>query len=255
MTISRTKQSLDQPAKFLLGGALLTVLAISLAQPAAADVLSPYKAVYEVNRGNIMLGDTTFTLTEKGGDCYLLQGLAEPKGIAAMFAGKMTESSHFCMIDGQIRSQKYQVHKENGDDDDNYTLRFDWGNNMVRTGKDKPRELPADGLDRTVMEIAMRRLLVQAGDKLPTTPFIFLMVEDDEIQPYSFQITGTEKIATPAGRFETVKVERVNAEKRQFRLWLARDLDYLPVKVERQKKGKDPIRMTLRDLPKSPAKQ
>lgn len=230
-------------------------LLFSLALPATADVLSPYTAVYEVNRGNIMLGDTTFNLNKQEGDCYLLEGVAEPKGIAAMFAGKMKESSHFCVENGRIRPHKYNVEKEKGDDDDNYTLKFDWGNKLVRTNNDKPRELPTDGLDRTVMEIAMRRLLAQAGDKLPTDPFIFLMVEDDEIKPYRFKITGEEKVATPVGRFNTVKVERLNAGKREFRLWLAPELDYLPVKVERQKKGDAAIRMTLRELPKSPASQ
>lgn len=233
---------------------LALLCATGLSLPAVADVLSPYTAVYEVNRGNIMLGDTTFTLDRKEGDCFQLQGVAEPKGIAALFAGKMTESSYFCLVDGHIKSQKYRIEKENGDDDDNYTLRFDWGNQLVRTNQDEPRELPADGLDRTVMEIALRRLLANAGNKLPTAPFIFLMVEDDEIQPYRFQITGTETVATPAGRFSTVKVERINAEKREFRLWLARDLDYLPVKVERQKADEDPISMILRELPRNPAK-
>lgn len=238
---------------YRLSTLLLSAGLLTASLPASAEVLSPYEAVYEVNRGNIMLGDTTFTLKKKDDNCFLLQNVAEPKGIAAMFAGKMTESSHFCVIDDQIRSQKYRIEKENGDDDDNYTLHFDWGNKMVRTDKNKPRELPADGLDRGVMEIAMRRLLVKAGDKLPDAPFVFLMVEDDEIQPYRFQITGTEKIATPVGRFDAVKVERLNAGKRQFRLWLAKELDYLPVKIERQKKDKDPIRMTLRALPQSPS--
>lgn len=238
-------------AQFAIAGAMI----LGLPSLAFGEVLAPYKAVYEVNRGSIMLGDTTFTLKNESDNCYQLKGVAQPMGIAAMFAGKMTESSHFCVENGKIRPQQYSFHKENGKEDDNYTLKFDWGNHMVQTDQNKPRELPADGLDRTVMEIAMRRLLVKAGDKLPTTPFIFLMVEDDEIQPYRFQITAHEKVATPAGRFNTVKVERINAGKRQFRLWLAKELDYLPVKVERQKKGKEPIRMTLRELPKEPATQ
>lgn len=233
--------------------AALLLLLPGLSLPVSADVLSPYKAIYEVNRGNIMLGDTTFTLQKQDGECFLLEGVAEPRGIAAMFVGTMTESSHFCIENGQIRSQKYRLHKEKGDDDDNYTLRFDWGNQLVRTNNDDPRELPTNGLDRTVMEIAMRRLLARAGDRLPTAPFIFLMVEDDEIKPYRFQITGREQIATNAGRFDTVKVERINADKREFRLWLAPGLDYLPVKVERQKRGSDAIRIILRELPKSPA--
>lgn len=235
-------------------GRLITLLLmLGLSLPAGADVLTPYKAVYEVNRGNIMLGDTTFSLSKKDGDCYLMENLVQPMGIAAMFAGEITESSYFCVENGQIRSQQYRIHEENGDEGDNYTLKFDWGNQLVRTNNDKPRQLPTDGLDRSVMEIAMRRLLAQAGDKLPTASFIFLMVEDDEIKPYRFRITDREPVATRVGRFDTVKVERVNADKREFRLWLAPELDYLPVKVERQKKGSAPYRMILRELPKSPA--
>lgn len=233
--------------------AVTLLLLLGLSLPVSADVLTPYKAVYEVNRGNIMLGDTTFSLNKKDGDCYMLQNVVVPKGIAAMFAGEITESSYFCVENGQIRSQQYSIHDENGDEDDNYTLKFDWGNQLVHTNNSKPRELPTDGLDRSVMEIAMRRLLAQAGDQLPTTPFIFLMVEDDEIKPYRFQITAREQVSTRVGRFDTVKVERLNAGKRDFRLWLAPELDYLPVKVERQKKGDSAYRMTLRELHKSPA--
>lgn len=222
-----------------------------------AGVLSPYQAIYEVNRGSIMLGDTTFTLSSDGDHCYKLQGVAEPKGLAALFAGRMTEKSHFCVDNGRIRSQHYSVHKEGGDDDDSYTLQFDWGNKLVTTGASEPRELPAEGLDRGVLELVLRQTLARhikdpAGE-LPDDPFIFLMVEDDEITPYRFQVTGRETLTTPIGRFETILVERTNSSRRQFRMWLAPELDYLPVRLERQKKDKEPIRMNIRKLPLSPA--
>ncbi len=226
---------------------------------AQADVFSPYQAVYEVNRGNVMLGDTTFTMTRDKGDCYRIQGVAEPKGLAALFAGRMTEQSYFCVENGHIRSHKYSISREGGDDDDNYTLRFDWGNQLVTTDNNDPRELPAEGLDRTVMELALRQQLARhlqlANGELPQKQFVFLMVEDDEIKPYRFQVTGRETIRTPAGRFDAVKVERTNSQKRQFRLWLAPELDYLPVLLERQKKDKPAVRMLLRKLPQNPAAQ
>lgn len=225
-------------------------------QSANAGVFSPYQAVYEVNRGSVMLGDTTFTLRKKEDGCFHLKGVAEPKGLAALFAGRTTEQSHFCVENGRIRSQTYSISREGGDEDDNYTLHFDWGNHLVTTGVSQPRELPAEGLDRTVMELALRQqLATHLNDddaELPGKPFIFLMVEDDEIKPYRFQVTGKEVVPTPVGRFHAIKLERINSGKRQFRLWLAPALDYLPVRMERQKKDKPPIRMLLRKLPVSP---
>ena len=233
---------------------LLLCLAFT-ALPVQAEVFSPYKAVYEVNRGSIMLGDTTFSMQPAEKNCFHIKGIAEPMGLAALFAGKTTEESHFCLENGHIRSQKYRLEREGGDEDDSYTLRFDWGNQLVTTDKGESRELPAEGFDRTVMELALRRQLARHFKKsqsLPDKPFIFLMVEDDEIKPYRFQVTGRETINTAAGRFDTLRIERVNSDKRQFRLWLAPELDYLPVRLERQRKDKPIISMTLRNLPLSP---
>ncbi len=224
---------------------------------AQADVLSPYKVVYEVNRGSVMLGDTTFDMRHEKDDCYQIQGIAEPKGLAALFAGKTTETSLFCIEDGRIRSQKYSIMRDGGDDDDSYTLQFDWGNQLVTTNSNEPRELPADGFDRTVMELALRQQLAKHfesnGNELPANPFIFLMVEDDEIKPYRFQATGRESITTPIGTFNAIKIERINSKKRQFRMWMAPELDYLPIRLERQRKDKPVISLQLRALPLSPA--
>ena len=235
---------------------LLLSLTLIFAPQSIAGVFSPYQAVYEVNRGKVMLGDSTFTLKHTEGDCYHLKGIAEPKGLAALFAGRMTEESHFCLENGKPRSQKYRVTREGGDDDDNYTLRFDWGNQLVTTDKSEPRELPAEGFDRTVMELALRQQLARhfkKTEELPSKDFIFLMVEDDEIKPYRLKVVGRETIATPAGRYEAIKIERQNSKRRQLRMWLAPELDYLPVLLERKKKDKPPIRMILRALPQSPA--
>ena len=236
------------PLRWLPGALALALGAL----PAQAGVLSPYKAVYELSRGKMMLGDTTFTLARDGNTCYRLHGVAEPMGLAALLAGKTEEESRFCEVDGRLRAQSYKRTQQNGDKDDSYSLRFDWGNRMVTTNGGASRELPPDGLDRGLMEISLRRLLKQAGGEAPREPFVFLLVEDDEITPYSLQVTGREPVSTPVGRFDTLKVERLNPGKREMRLWLAPELDYLPVKVERQKKGDPAVRMILRELPQSP---
>lgn len=237
-----------RPVVMLLAGVAL----LSSYGGAHAGVLSPYKAVYELSRGKMMLGDMIFTLQADGENCYRLHGVAEPMGLAALLAGKTTEESRFCEVDGRLQAQSYKREQQNGDKDDSYSLRFDWGNRMVTTNGGDARELPPDGLDRGLMEVSLRRLLANTGGK-SKEPFVFLLVEDDEVTPYSLQVTGRENVSTPVGRFNTVKVERVNPGKRQMRLWLAPELDYLPVKLERQKENDPAVRMILRELPQSPA--
>lgn len=223
--------------------------------PAAADVLMPYRAVYEVAHGKMMLGDTTFSLTpdpDAGKDCHVLKGLAQPMGLAALLSAPMHEESHFCVENGQLRSMSYRVQRDGGGKNDNYSLSFDWGNRMVTTEGQEPRELPPGGLDRSVMELALRHELERSGDKLPTEPFVFLRVEDDEIKPFSLQVKGRETVTTPVGQFETIRVERVNDPRRKFRIWLAPQLAYLAVKIESQKDDKPVMRMVLHELPLSP---
>lgn len=243
--------------KPLLLRPLCAALLLITTTPALADVLSPYRAVYEVTHGKMMLGDTTFSLTPDkatGTACHVLSGVAKPMGLAALFSGPMTEESHFCLEDGQLRSKRYRIQREGGGKNENYSLSFDWGNRMVTTEGQEPRELPAGGIDRSVMEIALRRELARAkGGPLPAEPFVFLRVEDDEIKPFTLQVTGRETLKTPLGRFDTVRVERINDPKRKFRLWLAPSLDYLPVRIENQKGNKPVMRMNLRELPVSPS--
>lgn len=235
--------------------ALLMIGCLSYAGATRADVLSPYIAVYEVSHGSIMLGDSTFMLVHfpaLGEDCYQLQGFADPMGLAALLTSPIHELSRFCVENGRLQSRYYRIARKGGDRDENYSLMFDWGNHQVTTNGEKPRSLPTEGLDRMVMELKMRRLLEKNGGAVPDEPYVFLQVEDDEIKPFAMQKAKNEVMTTPAGRFDTILMHRVNDPKREMRFWLAPKLDYLPVRVEFQKKGKTKNSFVLRSFKRLP---
>lgn len=232
----------------------LAALLLSAAAPAADEkfatpVLTPYVAVYSVSWGGTTLGDGVITLApQMERDCYRFDSQTKPVAPVRWFYGSPRETSQFCVENGQVRARHFEYHNDKRDKD-NFTLDFDWQALRVKTlkgGELTQRELPAEAYDRFVMQQAVRLwVIAHAADSNPQ-PVEFVMVDDDRITTYRFAITGRETVETPAGKFETLKVERVDDPRKTLRSWLAPARDYVPVKIERVEDGKVKLRMLLK---------
>jgi hypothetical protein len=223
-----------------------------VASQAMAGVLSPYSAVYEISREGMVLGEVRYTLAPADGECFRFEGVAKPVGLAKFLAGNTHEESRFCVQGGKIRSQTYRISQDGGDEDENFSLNFDWAKNVVRTNDSPSRPLPDSGIDPMVLQLAVRKQLKDqngAADR----PIRVMVIENDKQKEYELTLTGEEDIKTAVGTVRTVRLERLNDRKRQLRFWLAPSLDYLPVRIERQKKDGPGFRMKLVSLPDSPA--
>lgn len=235
--------------------ALLAVLLTAIALPAAAGVLSPFEAHYKVQRGSLGLGTTEFSLS-RDGDCYRYHGVARPSALVSLFIGTVTDDSRFCVEDGQVQPQHYE-HVRAGDAEDSYSLAYKNGQVTYksRAGEARTFEAPADALDPSVIQIAARLWVAGADQPTKLPNKTFAMVDEDEVKHYELAVRDGGRIETPAGAWPTLLVERVDDPDRSLRFWLAPGLDWLPVKIEYQKKDDPVIRMTLEKLPKSPAKE
>lgn len=234
----------------MLRHGLLGLLMLIAGSVHGADSLAPFTAIYQVDRDGTRLGHARFTLSPQGENCYLYHGVATPEGLAAFLAGKTVEESHFCMQGGKIRPLSYRSEESGGKD--NYTLKFDWVNRLVRTDGGAPRKLSAEGVDPLSLQIALRKVLSDANGATSSDPIRLLVVEDDEEKAYSFRTLGREAIETPIGKFDAIRLDRSDDSKRKLRLWLAPELAYLPVQVERQKGGGAVTRLRIETLPDSP---
>jgi hypothetical protein len=234
-----------------LAGQALAGLLLALPGLGWGGVLSNFTAIYQVERDSTFLGRARFTLSAQGENCYLYQGAAKPEGLAALLAGKTVEQSHFCIIGGKIRPVSYRT-EEDGAKSDSYTLSFDWANHLVRTDGGEPRRLNSGSVDPLSLQIALRKLLSDTGDEPPQQPISLVVVEDDRVKDYRFKVVGREVLATPLGKLDTIRIDRSDDSKRQLRLWLAPALDYLPVRVEQQRRGRAVTRMKIETLPDSP---
>lgn len=218
------------------------------------SALSPFVAEYKLSKGFLPLGQARFTLYATGNHCYRYHYRAEATGVVGIFRNDIiTETSDFCVVNGQFRSQSDRfVHTGDGKDD-NFALRFDWQNMTVSDGHGHTRKLPPHAMDRQTMQLWLRQKLADAGTHLPSRAFPVTIVDQDHTTTYQVKLESRKQVTVGAGTFDTVVLDRVDAKDKRVRFWLAPKLAYLPVKVEQSKKGSSmPFTLELTKLPESP---
>lgn len=226
---------------------LLTLFS-GLAQ-AAEPVLTPHSSTYDVEWSGITLGEGSITLaptTEK--DCYRFESTTQPVGLVQLLYGAPYELSLFCLKDGIIRTSHYEFTLKKGSDK-NFSMDFDWPKRKVKTlqeGNLSVRDVTDDTYDRFVLREVVRQWVRRNADKLKTgDELLFKMMDDDSLNDYRFVYQGRETVKTPAGEFETLRVDRVNDPNRVLRAWIAPKRDYTIVALEQYRNGKVDLRLLL----------
>lgn len=237
-----------------LAAALAAASLLLTAPPAAADVLSPFEAHYRVKRGGMGIGTTVFSLA-RDGECYRYAGEARPNALVSLFVGKVTDESRFCVRGGRVTPRHFE-HVESGDDEDSYTLTFADGRVTYksRAGEAHSFDVPDGALEVFVIHVAVRLWMAGSAEPAELANRAFTVVDEDEIKRYELAVRDGGRVDTPAGTWDTLIVERVDDPDRRLAFWVAPALDWLPIRVEHQKRDDPVIRMTLSKLPRSPAK-
>lgn len=215
---------------------------------AGEPALPELHLTYAVTWKGIGLGEATITLAQDGdAGCYRYESLTDPVGLVRMFYGKPHETSRFCIRDGRVVPQHFAFDNPK-QPEDSFTLAFDAAAGKVRDGAGQVREIPPNAQDRFGLQQAVRLwVLEQLRKDDPGAGRVeFAMVDDRRIKVYRFAVTGREAIEIPAGRFDTVRVERVDDPNKSTRFWLAPSVHYMPVKVEQIRRGKSELRMVLK---------
>lgn len=230
---------------------LVLIFALLASTASQAAVTDSFTAHFDVQRGSLALGTTTFSLA--AGDregCYVYSGQANPNALVRLFLGDVTDESRFCINNGVIQPQHF-FHRIQGNEKKSYTLDFDWQTHRVtyssESGKTATRKLDTTALDPLSIHIAARRWVAESNDPDSLGEADFPMVDEDEIKTYRLRATDGGTIETPGGRFDTLRVDRVGDNKR-LTFWLARDADWIPVRVEQQKDDDGTFQMNLTSL-------
>lgn len=226
---------------FILSGLLLLISSqASFAFPPA------FQADYTVKKGSMTLGSLKTTL-KYSGNKYSYHKKTKATGLAALLTGiKVTENTDGTFSGQQLRPQNY-LFKQSRHGKSKIDKTAFRGNKVAGSYKGKPYHFTIKNgtQDRASLELMLAQDLSQKKKSLN-----YQIIGRGEQQEYKFQRIGQEKIKTPAGTFNTVKVRVIRkGGKRDTTFWMAKELGYIPVKVVHREK-KDLITSVIKKYKK-----
>lgn len=199
-------------------------------------------ADYTLSRGALSLGRANFSLTELGNDCFRYAYDARPSGLARMFIGEINEISEFCVVDDQIQPRMFSFRRADRARD-NYVLHFDLSKNEARTEDGRVQSFEGPVIDRLALQLVVQRWVMAQQGVPSDQEFSVTQVEDDRIRTYRFRIMAREALRIGNQTIDTVRVERVDSDRRSIRIWAAPADDWQVVQVEHIEKGSVQFRM------------
>ncbi|WP_293393217.1 DUF3108 domain-containing protein [Nevskia sp.] len=235
--------------KTLLAGLLAAMIGMAGSVQAAAVVDAPLPAlnlVYSVNYGGIGAGEADVSLKpDAKAGCYIYETKTRPVGFIKMLFGSPNQVSRFCVEGGVVRSQRFESVLEK-DEEQSYVLDFDYAKRQVIDENGVVREIPSEAVDSFALQQAVRLWVAKhAADATPPIAE-FTMVDRKNLTHYQLKLAGRETIKTPAGNFDTIRLERIDNPDKIGRFWLAAERDWMPVKIQTKSGNKPTAVLTLK---------
>ena len=203
-------------------------LLISLAFPLAGSAQGPGQVRVEIEYDLKRNGKTVAEIVERlehGNGVYHLTETWKGKGVYALLGRAKRMSAGTLGADGP-RPNEYTDERSGRD---TQRVWFDWkANTITRRYKGPPRTepVPADTQDRLSFLLALS-FRSQKGE-----PISFHVADGRGMSRHTYKPDGRERLAIPAGQFETLKVVRRNEGSGEVaEIWLAASRSYLPVRI------------------------
>jgi len=211
----------------------------------AEQTPTPFEAEYKVTKGIMSVGTTKRRLVDQGNGSYLFESITKASGVAKLFtSGTVVERSHWHWSDNKFVPLEYEYHNSGAQKRD-VKLKFDWVTMQVTNiinGEPWTMKIAENTLDKLVYQLAIMYDLSEGEESL-----LYQVADGGKTKTYDIKITKEEKVAIEFGKFNTTKIVRTLND-RKITMWCAKELRYLPVKIERRTKGDTPIVAELVDL-------
>ncbi|MEM9055951.1 MAG: DUF3108 domain-containing protein [Pseudomonadota bacterium] len=219
---------------------------------AAAVALDSWTADYRVQYGGSTVGEAHFELTDLDTvGVRRLESRTKAKGIARLLRSReVVESSTFTAGLG-LRPLAYRFEDGTRRGKKNMQIDFDHERAVALSlyqGDTYELELDCEVHDRVLVILAMMRDAA-ADDLAPG----YRVADKREVKTYQLEGPLRETVETPVGAFETLHyTRRREGSSRVMEMWLAPELDYLPVRMRHSKEGKETARLELTASSKLP---
>ncbi|MEM6810204.1 MAG: DUF3108 domain-containing protein [Pseudomonadota bacterium] len=227
--------------------------------PTAPVGLTPHAAEYKVKVSGV--GGRLTTRLERRGDDFEALHVIEATGFAGLFArGEVRELSRFSDFGRGLLPLHYEA-RNTLRQDSGANLDFDWDGGRVtgsvfEEGTNTSIDVALDEpmFDRLAVQYRLMSDLalggieaLEADDDAPGRAS-YILFDVDESDTLDITPIGARAIKTRAGTFDTIGVQhQKQGSSRRTLLWLAPELDYLPVLIEQYRRDDLKVRATLRD--------
>jgi Protein of unknown function (DUF3108) len=229
---------------------LTLCLCLCLVTSALAGLLEQgFSAQYDVQRNGTYLGVSDNTLTKLPDGRMQYRTDIEPRGFVGLFlSDRITEISTFVIRDESLQVLQYLYHHTKGKHDKKkYELRFDWPQqHLYSSDFQQPFALAPHTQDGLSFQLY---LMHQAQRHVATLAIPIATRRETTL--YNLIYKGETTLPTPLGKFVTFLFESEKNGKERYRLWLAKELDCLPVKIQNVDADGAIIELELRTLTKT----
>lgn len=222
---------------------ILPVLWLVCSASAEPNPVPPHRAEYLLTRDGFPFATMVMKLDLPSEGYYRYRSRTRPqralalasKALAIAPGANVSEESEGRIAEGRLRPDRYLYHRRN-DESHDLTIAFDWEKGQARTdSKNVPwsMEIPAATLDKLVVLLALGQDAATGAQDIS-----YPVADGGKLKIYRYRVQGRQEIGTPAGTWEAIEVARTKQNgPLDYRLWLAPNLGYLPVRVEREDNG------------------
>lgn len=199
--------------------------------------LPEFSAQYQLTRNGFAIGETHASLQIQTDGTFLYELRTDPSGILAWLTNtRVQERTAWTMQGEELLPLQYTYQRVVGGKERSVRQTFDWEQGVVRAdieGKSREITVPDGTLDKLLVQLALMLDLQAQSQDLE-----YRIVDDGKLKIYRFRIIGRERITTPMGDFDTLKVARIQeGRNRSTMLWCAPELRYLPVRIDQVEDG------------------
>jgi hypothetical protein len=195
---------------------------------AGAAALPPERVTlrYQMLRNGSVIGDLVETL-EHDGRSYTITSELKGRGALAVL-GSLKRTTRGRITPDGLRPDEYSDQRLGGVWV--ASAKFDWEARTVtqgRKGKAETAKMPGTVLDP--LSLAYNFAFVPPKGK----EYDIVRADGRGLSQFRFKVMGNEKLSTPAGELQTLRVAKVpdGPEDRATDLWFATERDHLPVRA------------------------
>lgn len=234
---------------FVLG---LITLPLLYANPAETSIrIRNYQASYDLYWNGISVGLSNHTVKEIQKHHFFASVHSFPK--LSFLPFESLEQGEFIQTKQDYRPLKSSSKSRANWKRSEGQLLFDWSEQKVikqwkenadKNLKKEENNIPIDAKDKISFFFQLREFL-KAGKK----EFHFSIIEHKQVNHWDIFVIGEEILQTPLGKFQTLKLEhRMDNNNRVTQFWVAKELDYILVKLVQYQKGKKRAEVMIKEF-------